>query len=52
MRDQPDNELLSPEDVFFLLAAISPHRGNAAYNRIFEKLSDFLLSKDQRKNPH
>lgn len=52
MRDRTDNELLSPEDIFFLLAAISPHRSNAMYNTLFEKLSDFLMSKDLRKNPH
>lgn len=52
MRDRTDYELLSPEDIFFLLAAISPHRSNAMYNTLFEKLSDFLTSKDLRKNPH
>jgi len=52
MHDRADNELLSSEDIFFLLAAISPHRSNAVYNALFEKMSNFLISKDLRKNFH
>ncbi|WP_169308956.1 hypothetical protein [Paracoccus gahaiensis] len=38
--------LLSSEEIFFILAAISSHRENTLYNSIFKRLSDFLISKD------
>lgn len=46
MQNRSDNLLLSSEDIFFILAAISPHRGNNVYSSIFKKFSDFLISKD------
>ena len=52
MPGRTDKEFLSSEDIFFLLAAISPHRSNAVYNTLFEKLSELLILKNQLKNPH